>query len=168
MGSSLAVGSDVAVSLRTFIDSANPASPFFVGFDLPEFVMAIGRIGPVLYAHIERGGAGLRGGAVMVIDDPLAGAYRGLALNNVNIAIPAGDVFVEKSKLTVIADPSTIGSNVDFDDLVAQTGSSLPDYTLVSSIAAPVPEVDAFWMLLAGLGIVGTTARRRRASRQCS
>lgn len=163
-----AVGSDVAASLRTFIDSANPASPFFGGFDLPELVMAIGRIGPVLYAHTERGGAGLGGGAVMVIDDPLAGAYRGLALNNFNIAIPAGDVFVVKSTLTVIADPSTIGSNVNFDDLVAQTGSSLPAYTLVSSIAAPVPEVDALWMLLAGLGIVGIATRRRRSSRQIS
>jgi hypothetical protein len=50
-------------------------------------------------------------------------------------------------------------------DYAAQLNAAVPSYGVTTSVAiAPVPEPETYAMLLAGLGLMGGIARRRRAS----
>lgn len=148
-----AIGSAGAVGLRTSIVSANPLSPFFGGIDLPQLVLANSRNGPLLYSFVALGGSG----AAMLVDNAVAGTFRGLAVNNNVAAIPAGDVFTVISTLTFYADPADFYQlDVPTQDLLDAAGVSLPGWAAVSSVPEP-----GTWALL-GAGLLGMVAVRRK------
>lgn len=158
------VGSDAVVGLRTFISSANPASPFFGGLDLPHLVLGLQRVtAGGTYAGIGFGGFGpIAGFGNVVVTNPFTGAFRGLAANSLNVVIPAGDLFTVSTTLTVLADPSSIGS-VELGDVadLAPQGFALPQYALGSSVGV-VPEPATQALLLLGLALTVAAGKRRR------
>ena len=125
------VGNAAVAALRTHITSANPASPFFgggAGIDLPQLVLANSQVAPGVFSFVALGGSG----AAMLGD--VFGNFRGLAINNAGIVIPAGDVFTAESTLTIYADPAMFSSiDPTFDAaLLAATGSGLPGYDIAA------------------------------------
>ena len=154
-GSVPAVGNAAVAGLRTHITSANPASPFFGGIDLPELVLANSQVAPGVFSWVALGGAG-----AAMLNGP--GGFRGLAINNAFLAIPAGDIFTATSTLTIYADPASL--NV-FDplwdpSLIAATGTTLPDFGVVST----VPEPGTGLLLgMGALALLGWRARRSQA-----
>ncbi|OYY92513.1 MAG: hypothetical protein B7Y41_15630 [Hydrogenophilales bacterium 28-61-23] len=59
-----------------------------------------------------------------------------------------------------LTDTSTVSANAG---TVATAGTDRVDnFTVSASVAAPIPEADTYALLLAGLGLVGFLARRRR------
>lgn len=147
------VGSAGAVGLRTSITSANPLSPFFGGIDLPQLVLANSRNGPLLYSFVALGGSG----AALLVDNALLGTFRGLAVNNNPVAIPAGDLFTVTSTLTFYADPAEF-YQLDIPDqaLLDAVGVPLPAWAATSTVPEP-----ATWVLL-GAGLLWVIALRRR------
>jgi hypothetical protein len=72
-------------------------------------------------------------------------------LNGVNMALPAGSGTIS---------PGFLASGTTFSFAF---GGALPDQFYLSSIAVtPVPEPQTYALMLAGLGLVGVFARRRR------
>jgi hypothetical protein len=140
-----AVGNAAVAALRTHITSANPASPFFgggLGIDLPQLVLADSHVAPGVFSWVALGGSG-----AAMLTDPFAN-FRGLAINNAPIVIPAGDVFTAQSTLTIYADPATFDAYYPLSDseLIAATGASLPNYGIVT-----VPEPGTGLLLLLGV-----------------
>jgi len=155
-----AVDSAAVAALRTHLSSLNPLSPFFnggLGIDLPQLVLANGRIAPLTYSFVALGGAG----AAMLVDDAAVGTFRGLAINNLAFNIPLGDVIVAENTLTVYADPSQLGDIAPAADLISMTGTTLPTNSL---LFVPEPGIS----LLGALGALGLVlrpgVRRRRRS----
>jgi hypothetical protein len=128
-------------------------SPFFgggLGIDLPQLVLANSQVAPGIFSFVAVGGSG----AAMLTD--IAGNFRGLAINNAGIVIPAGDIFTVESTLTIYADPAHFDIfDAQFDtELINATGTSLPGYSTAS-----VPEPGTFVIL--GAGLIGLVAVRR-------
>ncbi len=63
---------------------------------------------------------------------------------------------------------STVGNFSNFSVLVNNAASGSVQARFGVAAAAPVPEADTYAMLLAGLGLLGFTARRRQASQKLS
>ena len=158
-------GNAAVASLRTYIESANPASPFFGGVDLAPLVLAASNNGAPGMNLVARGTQALTVGV------PALGLYKGLAINSLNVNIPVGDSFVVKSTLTIYADPAsmqsvsplTLGSV--FND-AGFAGFVLPDAIAAgmdSAPSQPVPEPSTTLMLALGLGLCCCRARQRRA-----
>jgi hypothetical protein len=154
-----AVGSAGVVALRSHITSVNNTfgSPFIGGYDMPELVLALSRNGPLLYSYVALGGPlGLN--AAMLVDAP-TGNFRGLAINNIAAAIPAGEIFKVESTLTFYADPAYFDAYFNPDQaLIDATGTTLPTDALVSTVPEPGSAV------LLGLGVLAVISplRRRR------
>lgn len=150
------VGSAAVAALRTHITSANAASPFFgggLGIDLPQLVLANSQTAPGVFSFVALGGTG----AAMLTD--IAGNFRGLAINNAPIVIPAGDVFTVESTLTIYADPAHFDVfDPQYDaNLIAATGTTLPGYSI-----AGVPEPGTLTLLVVGcLAWLGRRFARR-------
>ena len=87
------------------------------------------------------------------------GSYRGLAIDNVLGALPAGDTLKVVSTLTAYADPASIDSIAP--DLSLIPGAVLP--TSISDVAGDVPEPTAWSLMLIGAGATGFGLRRRRS-----
>jgi hypothetical protein len=155
-----AVNAAGVAAIRTHITSANPASPFFgggLGIDLPQLVLANGRLAGNLYTFVALGGTG----AAMLVDNAALGTFRGLAINNLNFNIPAGDAFTAVSTLTVYADPMSMEmidpTALDNADLVAAAGGGLPSTTVLGYTAVPEP---SSWLLASSA--VALLAYRKR------
>lgn len=156
-------GNAAAASLRTFIDSQNPNSPFFGGVDLAPLVLAASNNNAPLLNLVAQGGQG------NIVAVPALGTFRGLVSNSMNVVIPAGDQFTVTSTLTIYADPASLDSvGPDaLDSLLDDpefAAVSLPQFSLAgmdNAPTSPVPEPAAAWLLLAGLAMV---ARLRRSS----
>ncbi len=155
-------GNAAVASLRTFIDSQNPASPFFGGVDLA----------PLVLAASNNGAPGLnlvaQGTQALTVGIPALGAYQGLAINSLNVNIPVGDVFTVTSTLTIYADPASIDS-VGLDDFGSVFGGpefagfSLPAVSLAGTALAPaVPEPARAAMLLVGFAALARRVLRNR------
>lgn len=144
------VGSAGVVALRTRVTSLNntPGSPFIGGFDMPQLVLALSRNGPLLYSTVFLGGSG----AAMLVDAP-SGIFRGLAINNFGLAIPAGEQFKAESTLTFYADPAhfDVYSNID-PDLITATGTTMPSWAMVETVPEPGT---VGMMVLGGLALLG-------------
>lgn len=154
-GSVPAIGNAAVAALRTHITSANPASPFFnggLGIELPQLVLANSQTGLGVFSFVALGGSG----AAMLTD--IFGNFRGLAINNFGIAIPAGDVFTAESTLTIYADPAMIFDLDPLTDpaLMAAVGVPLPQFGVVQ---APEPATGS---LLAVGFLVACVFRSRR------
>lgn len=148
-------------ALRTRLESANAASPFSGGFELPQLILAAARTPGDIYSTVALGGpAGAN--AAVVIDNAVLGTYRGLAINNVPLpfAIPAGDVITATSTLTIYADPSEMAmlDQAGVADLVAMTGTDYADFSFVESTIIPEPSTAV--MLIVALA-AGCSMRRR-------
>ncbi len=146
-----AVGSAAAVSLVTEITSANPASPFFGGVDLPALVLADSETSPGVYSWVALGGS------AAILTDGVTSTFQGLALNSIAGVIPAGDVFTVTSTLTAYADPASLDV-IDFPD------QSLLDLTgpLPGIVLASTPEPSSIVLALLGLAFTGVLKLRRR------
>lgn len=136
-GSLPGIGSAGVAALRTHITSPNAGSPFFgiggAGIELPQLVLADARIGPSLFSFVALGGSG------GIIQGDFFGNFRGLAVNNFPINIPAGDSFVATSTLTAYADPANfLTFDVDPNQLAA-LGTTLPAFKVSGSSAVPEP-----------------------------
>lgn len=155
-------GNAAAASLRTFIESQNPNSPFFGGIDLAPLVLAASNNNAPLLNLVAQGGNG------QIVAVPALGTFRGLVTNSMNVVIPAGDLFTVKSTLTIYADPASLDS-VGPDALGSILGDPefagvvMPQFSLAGMDAAPatpVPEPAGALMLLAGLAVVSQLHRR--------
>ncbi len=158
-------GNAAVASLRTFVQSANPASPFFGGLDLAPLVLAASNNGAAGFNRVAHGGAFANTVAVA------GGAYRGLAINSFNVNIPVNDQFVVSSTLTIFADPASIDS-IGFDQIAdafggdpAFAGFALPQIFVAGTdvpLTVPVPEPQILALLLAGLLTVAVKAKHAR------
>ena len=63
-------------------------------------------------------------------------------------------------------DSSSVWIRGTVTDVAAIAGDDFDHTVNVNIVAAPVPEPESWAMLLAGLGIIGATVRRRRATRR--
>lgn len=161
-GSLPVIGSGFAASVRTFLDSANPASPFFGGLDLPELVLSTQRVGPLLYAGGGfSGGIGVFGAHEIAIE-PLSGQYRAFASNVVPFAIPAGDAYTVTTTITLMADPASMSTldMADVADLFPQ-GFVPPSVTLAGAVGV-VPEPPIPVLAALGAAVLALLGRRRR------
>ena len=146
------VGSAAVAALRTRITSANPASPFFGGFEMPQLVLANSQVAPGIFSFVALGGTG----AALLSD--IFGNFRGLAINNFALPIPAGDVFTAQVTLTFYADPAMFYALDPLTDpaLIAATGTTLPNNSLVTTV--PEPTAGA----LVCFGLIGLTRWLKR------
>lgn len=158
-------GNAAVASLRTYIESANPASPFFGGVDLAPLVLAASNNGAPGMNLVARGTQALTVGV------PALGLYKGLAINSFNVNIPAGDSFVVKSTLTIYADPASIQSvspltlGSVFND-PGFAGFVLPEVIasgMDSAPSLPVPEPSSALLLALGMAVCLNRVRRRVA-----
>ena len=146
-------GNAAVASLRTFIDSANPDSPFFGGMDLDPLVLAASNNSAPLLNLVAQGGQG------RIVAVPALGTFRGLVSNTKDVVIPVGDDFTVTSTLTIYADPASLDS-VGPDDLSSVfsgpdfDGITLPQASLAGMDLAPtvpVPEPGSAALLVLGL-----------------
>ena len=154
-GSLPAVGSAAAISLVTEITSNDPASPFFGGITLPDLVLADAQVSPGVYSWVALGGSG-----AAVVTDAVTSTFEGLAINNLAVAIPAGDVFTVTTTMTAYADPATI-------DTTAPDLSLLPDLALpgvVLSASTPEPSSTMLALIAAAILAAARFAGRKRNS----
>ena len=151
-----AVGSSVAVSLVTEVDSANPASPFFGGVDLPPLVLADALIAPGVYSWVALGGGGGFGGGGAILTNAITSTFAGLAVDvSGPVVVPAGDAFTVTSTLTAYADPAMIGA-------IGPDLSLLPDVTLPSLALVSTPEPSSVVLALIAVAVLGLAKLGRR------
>lgn len=148
------VGSAAVAALRTRIVSANPASPFFGGFEMPQLVLANSQVAPGIFSFVALGGSG----AALLSD--IFGNFRGLAINNFALPIPAGDAFTAQVTLTFYADPAMMYALDPLTDpaLMLAAGTPLPNNSLVTTV--PEPATGAM-VCFGFLGIAGWLKRRQ-------
>ncbi len=119
----------------------------------------VGQTTPLILAAAGNGNFQAIGGNGAALAFGAGGSYRGLAIDNVLGALPAGDTLKVVSTLTAYADPASIDSIAP--DLSLIPGAVLP--TSISDVAGDVPEPTAWSLMLIGAGATGFGLRRRRS-----
>ncbi len=153
------VGNADVAALRVHI--SDTAGVFGAGQDLPALVLAISRngAGPGIgnYNVVTLGG----GGAALILDNGVTGAFRALAVDNqaLGAAIPVGDVISVSATVTAYSDPASIDVFFPDIDLLDLTGP-LASLDLVST--APLPEPSTFALFAGGLLVFALPGMRKR------
>lgn len=118
----------------------------------------VGETTPLVLAAAGNGNFQAQGGSGAALVFGGGGTYRGLAIDNVLGALPAGDTLRVVSTLTAYADPASIDATVP--DLSLLPGDSLP--TSISDVAGGAPEPQAWALMFIGLGLTGAALRSAR------
>lgn len=139
------IGNAAVMAARVHLSSANGASPFLNGVDLPDMVLAISRnaAGNTLASYNVVG----QGSAWAVqLTDGNNGLFKALAVskNMLAVDIPAGDVITVTATLTAYADPASIDTMIPDNDLWTAAGASAPTITFLDTV---VPEPGALVLL---------------------
>lgn len=181
-----AANNTVYVSNGTSIFALNPATNALTTFaaNQPADGLAVSNDGSILYAALQTGhlvGFNTSTGTAVFDSGVIPGGIDGAAFGSGNLA---GNVFVNTNdgrliqvNLSTLAQTTLVsgGSRGDFVLVDANNGTLL--FTQTDSVLrliapegggfgpSPVPEPETWSMLLAGFGIVGFMARRRKQTR---
>ncbi len=175
-GGNVPLVQDVAlVSLRTLVVGNTIGA-----VEVPGLILAIERNPGNIYSvaaiqdNAIPGVTPMAAGAAIIIDNPITGAFRGLAFNVFpdlgiidGLTFPAGEILTATVTATVYSDPSSLSLLDPFDptnaDLiaaaVASQGTPFPTSFLIG-YAQPVPEPAAISMALVGLVACGLYRKR--------
>jgi hypothetical protein len=154
LGTFLSVGGFLPTSVSA--DAVSLVSNYYLNGAL------VGETTPLVLAAAGNGNFQAFGGSGAAVVISGSGAWRGLAIDNIATALPAGDTITVVSTLTEFADPASIDTIAP--DLSLLPGLSLPGFAF-SDAGGAVPEPATWAMMLTGFGGLGAVLRRRRAAR---